>query len=64
MADLINLRQARKRKRRAEKESAAAANRHAHGRSASEWKETSLARALEERRLEGHRREGSGPVED
>lgn len=60
MADLVNLRQARKRKRRSEQESAKAANRKAHGQTASERKKTNLVRALEERRLEGHRRAKPG----
>ena len=57
MAEIINLRQARKRKRRSDKEDAAAANRRTHGRPAAEKTATRLVRDLEARRVEGHRRE-------
>ncbi len=44
MADLINLRQARKNKARAEKEAAAKANRAAHGRTKGEKSSTKAKR--------------------
>lgn len=56
MADIVNLRQVRKRRKRDDKERAAAANRRAHGRSAAEKTETRLARSLDEKRFEAHRR--------
>jgi hypothetical protein len=56
MAEIVNLRHSRKRKARAEKEREAAANRLAHGRPKVETTKTSLVRALDEKRLEAHRR--------
>jgi hypothetical protein len=56
MAEIVNLRQARKRKRRSEKESASEANRLTHGQSAEARKQLRQSRDLEERRLEAHRR--------
>jgi hypothetical protein len=64
MSDIVNLRLARKRKRRAEKESVAAANRLRHGRSAAEQQESLLARRLDEKRLDGHRRAPLRPGDD
>ena len=55
MAEIVNLRQARKRKRRDEKERVAETSRIAHGRSASETKQTRLTKDLEAKRLEAHR---------
>ena len=60
MAEIVNLRQARKRKRRDDKERAAAANRASHGRSASDKAKSGLERSLEEKRLDAHRREDRG----
>ena len=57
MSDIVNLRQVRKRKRRADKERAADESRLTHGRPAAEKAETRRAKALEERRLDAHRRE-------
>ncbi len=57
MADLVNLRQARKRKRRAEAQSKADANRALHGRAAAEKNADFLVRTLESKRLDAHRRE-------
>jgi hypothetical protein len=57
VADLVNLRQARKRKHRAEAQSKADANRALHGRGAAEKKAGSLVRDLEGKRLDAHRRE-------
>ena len=59
MAEIVNLRQARKRKRRDEKEHEAAANRRLHGQTGSEKTKLRLTRALDEKRLEGHRRGGA-----
>ena len=56
MAEIVNLRQSRKRKKREDKERAADANRITFGRTAVEKKESALARGLGDRRLEGHRR--------
>ena len=57
MADIVNLRQARKRKKRDEKDRAADDNRRAHGRTAAEKTETRLVKSLDDKRLEAHRRE-------
>lgn len=57
MSDIVNLRQLRKRKRRAEKERAADANRVLHGQRGADTKGARRAKALEAKRLEGHRRE-------
>jgi Domain of unknown function (DUF4169) len=56
VSDPLNLRLARKHKRRAEKEAEAAAKRLAHGRSKGETTKAKLVSALEEKRLEMHRR--------
>ena len=57
MAEVVNLRNFRKRKEREEKESAAQVNRAAFGRTKSE-KELSKARlALEQKALDKHKRE-------
>jgi len=56
LAKIVNLRLARKHKKRSGKEQAAAENRLKHGRSAKDAKLTRLERALDDRRLEGHRR--------
>jgi hypothetical protein len=60
MAEIINLRQVRKRKRRDEKGRAADENRRVHGRSAAEKTHTRLANELAEKRLEAHRHERPG----
>ena len=57
MAEIVNLRQARKRKRRDENGRAADENRRAHGRTAAEKTETRLVKSLAYKRLEAHRRE-------
>jgi hypothetical protein len=57
MAEIINLRQMRKRKARAEKEAAAAANRTAHGVKKSERERLGAQKKLEERQLDQHRRD-------
>ena len=56
MAEIVNLRRARKQKRRTEKETDAAANRLKHGHSKSERTKAKLSRALTDKRLEDHRR--------
>lgn len=55
MAEIINLRQARKARERAEREAEAAANRSKHGRSKAQRKLTDIEKKLAEGRLEGHR---------
>ncbi|HEX2553689.1 MAG TPA: DUF4169 family protein [Microvirga sp.] len=55
MADIVNLRQARKRKQRAEKESQAEANRAAFGRAKVDRLLSEARKDLDARRLEGHR---------
>ncbi len=57
MPNPVNLRQARKRKERLEKERAAAANRVRHGTSRAERDANAAARLLEEKRLDGSRRD-------
>jgi hypothetical protein len=55
MAEIVNLRRARKEKRRAEKEAEADNNRRASGRSKAEKGVTAQLRTLDSARLEGHR---------
>lgn len=57
MAEIINLRKARKAKARAEDERKAADNRLAFGRSRAEKQQGAAERALETRRLDAHRLE-------
>ena len=57
MAEIINLRRARKRKQRAEKEAHAADNRRAFGRSKTERALTDAHKELAERRLDAHKRD-------
>jgi hypothetical protein len=57
MADIVNLRRERKRKRREESAKAAAANRAKHGASAAERASVRLAKRMDEKRFEAHRRE-------
>jgi len=57
MADIINLKNIRKRKARDEKEAAAEANRLKFGRSKSERVSQEAKQTLEARRLDGHKRE-------
>ncbi|WP_019646434.1 DUF4169 family protein [Novispirillum itersonii] len=65
MAEVINLRQARKQKARTEKEAAAAANRVAFGRTKAEKRLTEARNEQAERRLDGHLRtdEDSTPTD-
>ena len=55
MAEIINLRQARKAKTRAEKDARAAENRAKFGRAKAERSVGDAEKILAERRLEGHR---------
>ena len=57
MAEIVNLRQARKRKARLDKEAAAAENRIAFGRTKAERKASEARTELDARRLEGHKRD-------
>jgi len=57
MAEIVNLRKARKAKARAEKETQAAENRIKFGRSKAERDLGTTSRRLAERKLEAHRRE-------
>ncbi|MBR3190240.1 DUF4169 family protein [Bosea sp. (in: a-proteobacteria)] len=55
MAEIVNLRRARKARDRASAEAQAEQNRIAFGRTKAERKLTEAEKALAERRLEGHR---------
>ena len=57
MAEIINLRQARKRKLKAEKDTQAETNRSLFGRSKAEKKQTKAEREKAQRELDGHKRE-------
>jgi hypothetical protein len=57
MAEIVNLRQARKQKARAEKAAKASENRVAFGLTKAERKLTDAAKDLSLRRLEGHKRD-------
>lgn len=57
MAEIVNLKRARKKKARAEKEKKAAANRVAFGRTREEKQKSDAERALEAARHLGHRRD-------
>ncbi|MBU1174022.1 MAG: DUF4169 family protein [Alphaproteobacteria bacterium] len=57
MADIVNLRQARKRKARDEKDQAAEANRLAFGRTKAEKQGSKLEKARVDKVLEAHRRD-------
>jgi hypothetical protein len=57
MAEIINLRQARKKKARAEKEARAAENRVSFGRSKAEKKLTQAERDKAESHLDSHKRD-------
>ena len=56
MAEIINLRQHRKRKARAQKEAAATEKRALHGLTKAERERLSAQRRLDSRRLDEHRR--------
>ncbi len=57
MAEIVNLRMARKRKARDEREREADRNRLLHGRSIAERSKTSAEQERTERFVDGHRRE-------
>ncbi|MGD9739351.1 MAG: DUF4169 family protein [Bauldia sp.] len=57
MAEIVNLRRARKDKARAEKERKAEANRVAFGRTKAEKAASEAEKAAVSRRLDGHRRD-------
>lgn len=57
MAEIINLRMARKHKARAEKEAQAEQNRIAFGRTKAEKQQTAAEKALADKRIDGHRRD-------
>jgi hypothetical protein len=58
MAEIVNLRKARKVKARADKEAQAAENRIKFGRPKAERRLSDAERRLGERKLEAHRRDG------
>jgi Domain of unknown function (DUF4169) len=55
MADVVNMRNVRKQKQRAEKEEHAALNRARFGRGKAEKKNEKAQKALDGKRLEGHK---------
>ncbi|KLK93500.1 hypothetical protein AA309_09335 [Microvirga vignae] len=57
MAEIVNLRQARKQKARAEKEARAEQNRITFGRTKAEKEQTKAERDLAQRRLDFHKRD-------
>ncbi|MGB3832807.1 MAG: DUF4169 family protein [Mesorhizobium sp.] len=59
MAEIVNLRQARKHKQRADRERAAEQNRALHGRPKAERERDRLAADKAANFLEGHRRQGA-----
>jgi hypothetical protein len=56
MAEIVNLRRARKQKARAGAETEAAAKRLAHGRSKTERNQTRAEQEAADRKLDGHKR--------
>ena len=63
MAEIINLRRARKAKARAEKETEAAENRAKFGRPKEERSQSEAAKDLLDKKLDAHRREDDGDAE-
>jgi predicted secreted protein len=61
MAEIINLRQARKNKARADKQVRAEQNRITFGRTKAEKELTKAERELEQRRLDSHKRDDEKP---
>jgi hypothetical protein len=57
MAEIVNLRQARKAKARAEKEQTAAENRRLHGRTKADKQAEKAIKDKARRNLDGHKRE-------
>jgi Domain of unknown function (DUF4169) len=64
MADIINLRKARKAKARADKETKADENRARFGRPSQEQMSTEATRGMQDRKLDAHRRDGAGEDSD
>jgi hypothetical protein len=64
VADLVNLRRFRKAKARAEADKTADANRVAFGRAKAEKTLTAAERAIEARRIDGHKRERAARDDD
>ena len=62
MAEIINLRKARKAKARAEKEAEAAENRAKFGQRKEERSQSEAAKDLLDRKLDAHRRDDDDPV--
>ena len=63
MAEIINLRRARKAKARADKETEAAENRAKFGRPKEERSQSEAAKDLLDKKLDAHRREDDGDAE-
>ena len=63
MAEIINLRKARKKKARAEKEAESAENRAKFGRPKEERSQSDAAKDLLDRKLDAHRRKDDDPDE-
>ena len=63
-ADIVNLRQLRRRKARADKENQAAANRAKHGRTKAARRHEEARKLLEEKRLDGSLRERQKPSDE
>ena len=63
MADIVNLRQARKQKARADQERLAEQNRTLHGRSKADRERDRSIAAKAEKFVAGHRREASGDAD-
>lgn len=57
MADIINLRTARKARARSDKDAAAEANRLKFGRSKAEKQKSAAEKALQDKQIDGHKRE-------
>ncbi|KAA5606935.1 DUF4169 family protein [Roseospira marina] len=64
MAEIINLRQARKQRGRADKAQTAADNRARHGRTKGERERDSTTRSKAERDLDAHRLDGPDRTDD
>lgn len=64
MAEIVNLRQARKARDRAAREAAASANRVAFGRSKADRLRDAAARGQDEARLSGHRLDAADRSDD
>jgi hypothetical protein len=64
MGEVVNLRRLRKGKQRKEAEAKADANRIAFGRTRTERDLSTAEKALAERKLDGHRRDGQSPDDE